>query len=218
MTGSAKPKGLGVLVYVTLAAAVVLWYVMFVVRPFNFWIMMTCSTSFLAVVALCASRGLFTRENVTVGNVVLGIVAAVTLYGVFRLGDEATRIFVPFWPALATHRADGLAAIYGNQGNISPIAIGLLLLFPIGFGEEVYWRGYIQRRFSGRWGPKCAFAITTLVYTAVHVPTGNMMLVLAALTCGLFWGALYWRTGSIVPGLVSHMVWDPLVLVVFPIA
>ena len=52
----------------------------------------------------------------------------------------------------------------------------------------------------------------------MHIPTENVMLVLAALTCGLFWGALYWKTGSIIPGLISHMVWDPLIFVLFPIS
>lgn len=218
MTDDAQPKGPGLFTYATLGVTAVLWYLMFVVQPFNFWVMMTCSTAFLGAIALLGGRNLIKKRDMTLANIVLGILSAIALYGVFWLGNEATRLFETLWPVLFSHRAAHLAAIYGNQGSVSPFAIGLLLLFPIGFGEEVYWRGYIQRRFGGRWGAKHAFLVTTLVYTAVHVPTGNVMLILAALTCGLFWGALYWKTGSIIPGLISHMVWDPLIFVVFPIS
>jgi hypothetical protein len=42
------------------------------------------------------------------------------------------------------------------------------------------------------------------------------MLVLAAAVCGLFWGVLYLRTGSILLVAVSHTLWDIAVFVLFP--
>ena len=42
------------------------------------------------------------------------------------------------------------------------------------------------------------------------------MLVLAAGVCGLFWGFLYLRTGSLLINLVSHTAWDIAIFLLFP--
>jgi membrane protease YdiL (CAAX protease family) len=62
-----------------------------------------------------------------------------------------------------------------------------------------------------------AYFVTILLYAGIHLPTKNPVLILAALTCGVFWGGLYWATGRLVPVLVSHMLWDPAIFVIFPI-
>jgi membrane protease YdiL (CAAX protease family) len=64
------------------------------------------------------------------------------------------------------------------------------------------------------WG----FILATSLYTAVHVATGNMVLVLAALVCGIFWGWLYMRYKSMLINVVSHTVWDILVFLILPFA
>ena len=35
---------------------------------------------------------------------------------------------------------------------------------------------------------------------------------------GLFWGGMYLKTGSLVPVLISHMIWDPLIFVLVPVS
>ncbi len=55
-----------------------------------------------------------------------------------------------------------------------------------------------------------------MLYTAVHLASGNIMLVLAAAVCGVFWGWLYLRYRSPVLNIVSHTLWDLAVFVVFP--
>jgi membrane protease YdiL (CAAX protease family) len=122
-----------------------------------------------------------------------------------------------FFPALLPDPAGNIASVYANLGGLSPGLVAFLLFFPIGFGEEIFWRGFVQRRFRERWSARSAFVLTALLYTAIHFPTGNPVLILAALTCGLFWGGFYWATGSLVPVLVSHMLWDPFIFVILPI-
>jgi hypothetical protein len=56
-----------------------------------------------------------------------------------------------------------------------------------------------------------------LVYAAAHAPTRSPLLVAAALACGLVWGALRARTGGLVAPFFAHLVWDALVLLVWPI-
>jgi hypothetical protein len=102
------------------------------------------------------------------------------------------------------------------MGNLSPIAVAGLLFFPIGFGEELFWRGYIQNKLAVKYGKYIGFIVATTIYTAIHIPTLNPVLILAALTCGIFWGYLYFLTGSLVVVIVSHMIWDPITFVFLP--
>ncbi|MCU0594255.1 MAG: CPBP family intramembrane metalloprotease [Desulfobacterota bacterium] len=212
MNGEPK-KGL----WLSIGLAFVLWFVMFVLRPLNFWLMLTFSTSLLSVVAFVLGRPLLSRQEFTAKNIFLGAVLAALLYAVFFVGNQFLMLVSRFFPSLLPDRAGNIASVYANLGGLSPTLVGLLLFFPIGFGEEVFWRGFVQRRFGERGTAMSAFILTTLLYTAIHVPTGNPVLILAALTCGVFWGGCYWATGSLVPVLVSHMLWDPMIFVVLPI-
>lgn len=203
--------------WASIGLASVLWVVMFVLQPFNFWAMLTFSTSLLSAVAFVLGRPLLSSREFTAKNVFVGVVLAALLYAVFYLGNQFLMIVSRLFPALLPDRAGNIASVYANLGGLSPGLVALLLFFPIGFGEEIFWRGFVQRRFRERGTAMSAFVLTTLLYTAIHVPTGNPVLILAALTCGLFWGGFYWATGSLVPVLVSHMLWDPFIFVIMPI-
>jgi membrane protease YdiL (CAAX protease family) len=51
----------------------------------------------------------------------------------------------------------------------------------------------------------------------VHVWSFNLMLMLAATLCGIFWGLVYLRFGRVWPGLISHALWDCLIFAVIPL-
>lgn len=88
----------------------------------------------------------------------------------------------------------------------------------IGPAEEIFWRGYVQRTFSAKWGPVSGFIAATAVYSLVHVGSCNFMLVMAALVAGGFWGLAYrFRPDRLGALVVSHAVWDAAVFVWFPI-
>jgi uncharacterized protein len=206
----------GYVVLVSLIFAFILWYTTFVIRPANFWLMMTFNTVFLGAVALPRIGVRSLRNDCTINKVLIGIVAAGLLYGIFWLGHLGL-IAIHNHTGLLPQRAENLNAVYANQGHVAPGLVALLLFFPIGFGEEVYWRGLVQKYLSSRWGTVAAFVATVLLYTAVHVSTGNPVLILASLVCGLFWSGLYQFTGSLVPVIVSHMIWDPFVFIILPV-
>lgn len=196
--------------YLSIVIAFILWFVMFVVKPFNFWVMMSVSTSILIAVSYLFGRPLFKTGELNIRNVSLGVASAVVLYFIFWTGKKLLPFFIPA-------HAENLSAVYGNMGGTPALIVAALLFFPIGFGEEIFWRGYIQKELSAGAGKYLGLIITTAIYTAVHIPTLNPVLILAALTCGLFWGYLYLLTGSLVVVLISHMIWDPLVFAVFPL-
>ena len=94
----------------------------------------------------------------------------------------------------------------------------MALLTWIGPAEEVFWRGFVQRRFGLSLGGWRAFWLTTAIYALVHIWSLNLMLMLAATLCGLFWGWMYRRYRNVWPGLISHAIWDCLIFVVIPLS
>ena len=199
------------LVYVALAF--VLWFIMFVLKPVNFWISMAFSTSLLSVISFVNYREQLKVSVSMVKEILIGIGSALLLYGVFWLG----KFILDNIGIIPNHNA-GISNVYANKGLFPPWLIGIMLFFPIGFGEEFFWRGYLQRHLSSKYGNLKSFLITVFFYTAVHIPTLNPVLILAAFLVGMFWGALFiWRKNNIVAPLVSHMVWDPMIFIIFPL-
>ena len=113
--------------------------------------------------------------------------------------------------------AGGIQNVYSFREGASPLRITLLILLLIGPGEELFWRGFIQRGWQNRFGPLIGWILASGLYSLVHVGSGNIMLILAALICGLFWGGLYLRRRSLLLVAVSHTLWDILIFVLFPL-
>ena len=111
---------------------------------------------------------------------------------------------------------EGISNVYAFKGDAEGIRIGLLMLLIIGPGEELFWRAFLQRHFQDRLGKRKGFILATVVYTGVHVLTGNLMLILAALVAGLFWGWMFMKYNSMVMNIISHTVWDISVFLLFP--
>jgi membrane protease YdiL (CAAX protease family) len=201
---------------ISVALAFFLWYATFIIRPFNFWLMMAFNTGLLSAISFISGGIPWRRKEWNLRNITLGVAAAVALYGVFWLGHEIL-ILASTYTGILPRRAENLNAIYASRVELPQYLIAILLFFPIGFGEEIYWRGFVQRLFQARSGKGAAFFLTLVLYTGVHLPTGNPVLILAAFICGIYWGALYRYTGSLVPVLISHMLWDPFIFVIAPI-
>jgi uncharacterized protein len=194
--------------------AAALWCVLFspcIHAPIGFWPGMTIASGALAAWAATIERGrMAVRFRLRAAHLAIGLVSAAVLYGLFWIGDQVSRTILPF-------AGDQIAAVYARRGSTSPLAVSALLFAWIGPAEEIFWRGFLQHRLAARWGDLRGWLLTSAVYGAVHLWAGNVMLFLAALLCGLFWGALYWRWRSLWPGIVSHAVWDVVIFVIAPV-
>ena len=146
----------------------------------------------------------------TVRHILIGIFSAIGLYIIFYLGNIITGYLFPFKDAQ-------VLSVYSNRSNGNLIWIGLLLLLVIGPGEEIYWRGFIQKNLSAKMGENKGYVISVLLYAGVHIITGNIMLVIAALVCGIYWGWLYKKEKCLLPVIISHAIWDLTVFVIFPL-
>jgi membrane protease YdiL (CAAX protease family) len=84
-------------------------------------------------------------------------------------------------------------------------------------GEEIFWRGFIQKRLLHYMGQRSSVIVSSLMYASVSLYSGEWILVLAAVISGLFWGSLYIWKRSIPLVIVSHLVFDLLIFILFPL-
>lgn len=193
--------------------ALLFWLVLFspwTADAVNFWAGMAAATGALAGAALAADRGrLAAVYAFRLRHIPMGLGAAAVLYGVFLAGNLLARWAFRF-------AGPEIAGVYDTRSQAPAPVIALLLLLWIGPAEEVFWRGFVQRRLGERLGRWRGYLLASLIYAGVHVWAFNAMLFVAALVCALFWGAMFLRTRSVWPGLISHAVWDVTVFVLFP--
>lgn len=198
----------------TLVLAAVLWTVMFspLTAPHvNFWWMMTASALTLSILSTCFNPGWWRDVKWSVPDLLLGVLIAAMLWGIFWMGDKVSSWLFDF-------ARPQVNLIYGMKEGESPWLLSVLMLFLIGPAEEIFWRGYVQRSLSQRWNSDKSFLVTTALYALVHAGSCNFMLLMAALVAGVVWGGLYRffpeRMAAII---VSHAVWDVAVFIWFPI-
>jgi uncharacterized protein len=199
------------------AVAAVLFMALFRLErlgPLDFWAGLASSVIIVVALGFAVDRGYGRRirEDLRSGllrKVGIGVVSAIALYAVFAAGRAAAVELFPF-------ASDGIGRIYALRSGTPLLRIILLIVFVIGPGEELFWRGFFQENAGGGPGRTTGFILTTLLYASVHLASGNIMLMLAAAVCGVFWGGLYLRFRSPLLNVISHTVWDLLVFVVFP--
>lgn len=210
-----KPKITATFFIVTLA--VLMFSPMFVMRQIgaiDFWWWMTINLSVLLTLAFVSDREYFhlLARDFTTGiwkKTGIGLLSALVLYLVFFLGNYLSRLWFDF-------ASPGVDGVYRFKGDATGIRIATLMLLVIGPGEELFWRGYLQRKFSNRYGRWTGLMIALILYTGVHIFTGNFMLIMAALICGLFWAWMYLKYESMLINVISHTVWDIVVFLILP--
>ena len=224
-----------------LFVAALLWFMMFspwTAGNVNFWGVMSSAAVLLLALSFWYGRDLW-KERLqdwksacsssgavlfAIKQIGLGIGIAAVLWGMFWVGDKAAQWL---FPSFARVEVD---AVYGLKQSADQQLIGWLLLCLIGPAEEIFWRGYVQESFCRLFKENrplwlqrlpagwAAMVVATAIYTLIHVPAMNFMLVMAALVCGIVWGGLYAFRRDWLPAIIlSHALWDAAVFVWFPI-
>jgi len=186
------------------------WFVSFYLNPYNFWLEMAGGVAILAALSLLLwnEYGQLTDWNLM--SPVKGIISALGLYGLFWVGNLVVTAMIPF-------AENEISAVYGNTGTASLPVIGVLLFLVIGPGEEIFWRGTVQKSLEENYGSLFGIIAGASLYALVHIWALNLTLFLAALVCGLVWGWLYSREGKLAPVIISHSVWSVLIFLIFPV-
>ncbi len=194
--------------------ATLLWFLIFspwTFGKFNFWAGMVPATGILALSGLYLDRkNLKEIYSFKSSYILIGVGSAVVLYLIFLAGNAISKLLFNFAQSQVSN-------IYLSRQQASPALIAVLLLGWIGPADEIFWRGFVQRRMSDRLGKWSGYLLASLFYAGIHVWAFNFMLFGAALVCGLFWGYLFLHYRSVWPGLISHALWDATVFVLLPI-
>ena len=111
---------------------------------------------------------------------------------------------------------DGLLALVGleDTGSLGFLARAVqgatggalaLLVLAVGAGagvaEELFFRGYVQKRLVARWGPRAGVAVTAVLFGLIHF---DLLHSAFALVGGLYLGWIAERAGSVWPSAVAH--------------
>jgi len=166
----------------------------------KFWERMTLTGLVLGSMALANDpelRRLRFRER----DVAVGLLSAVGLYAIFQAGDRMARSVMP-------KGSQEIGDIYALRSLRPKSEIATRLAAVIGPAEELFWRGFVQRRIGA------AGAVVT--YGGAHLVTGNATLIGAATVAGLYWGLLR-AIGMSMPALItSHVAWDIWIFLLAP--
>jgi membrane protease YdiL (CAAX protease family) len=175
----------------------------------SFWKRMTLTGATLGSLALATEPSLRDVKLLNKENVKGGLASAAALYGIFRAGDFFARKIMP-------RGSEDIQDVYELRGGHSPLALAVRLAAVIAPAEELFWRGFAQRRLARIYGAGMGNALGIAAYGAVHLPTGNATLIGAASVAGLYWGALAAAGMSIPALIVSHVTWDVVIFLVAP--
>jgi membrane protease YdiL (CAAX protease family) len=173
----------------------------------NFWVKIGLSVAAVSLYSLFWQRP---KISFQLRSFLLGLFSAAILYFIFLLGNKLAPMILPG----AKNQVGG---IYSFGAGANKVLIFLLLFFITGPGEEIFWRGFLQDRLMKKWGNFSGYLITTALYGGVHLFSCNLMLILAAIVAGAFWGFLYLWKKDLLIQITSHSFWSAVIFAVAPI-
>ena len=198
------------LAFATLPVAALLFANDFVFSRREFWIAMTSGVLVLAMFAAAIRGPALYHEKTHASDIALGAGSFVFLYAVFWIGDKVLRLIRPA-------SGNEISTIYDLRTQMPAVAIALLLVFIIGPGEELYWRGLVNWAIASRFGDGAAVIVGTALYAGVHLVAQNAAIVIAAVVAGLTWSLIYAIRRRLFPVIVSHVLFDLFLFVLAPV-
>ncbi|MHA6287242.1 CPBP family intramembrane glutamic endopeptidase [Maricaulis sp. CAU 1757] len=129
----------------------------------------------------------------------LAVVMALAAF-VLRLGLAKEMVaWVPGWLPLVQPPF----ALDGASGVVMATGFLVMTVVITPLAEEVFYRGFLFRWMSAYRGVRLAALISSMMFAVMHVVPPQ---VISAFGLALVLCWLYWRTGSIWPAIVAHMV------------
>jgi membrane protease YdiL (CAAX protease family) len=97
-----------------------------------------------------------------------------------------------------------------SVGQFVGVLLAVAVIAPI--TEEIFFRGYVFTALSTTRGLPIAFVTSGVLFAGSHL---NAQALLPILVIGLGFCYLYWRTNSLVPSIVAHMLNNAVALTAF---
>ncbi|MBM7693151.1 membrane protease YdiL (CAAX protease family) [Peribacillus deserti] len=173
----------------------------------HFWGIYTAASGCLLLFTLSA-REIYIKK-LSVKDLLLGAISGLLLYGLFYAG----LVFFNFLKVNLSYAADQLYFYYKPK-ELWQYFVLVFLLIP---AEELFWRGFIQKRLSHYFSFYSCILLSALLYSLPMLYSRNAALVAAGLVSGLFWGFHFQASRSLPAVILSHLVFDIFLLIIFPL-
>ncbi|MFK5583280.1 CPBP family intramembrane glutamic endopeptidase [Serinicoccus sp. LYQ131] len=195
-------------------------------RLFPLWLAIVWIVVYIVAIGVGDTLSLsIGRENSATAVVVLALSVGLVLYlgATSRLREYGVRaprpadyrtclFYLPLLVMACLQYAKGL------DGDLDTVAIALvvLLMVGVGFAEELIFRGFLYRAIAHRSGVRRAVVISGVTFGLGHVVnlargyTGldQILQVVVAIAVGIVLALLVAVTGSIMPGVVFHVLFN----------
>jgi len=89
-----------------------------------------------------------------------------------------------------------------SETSIALLAFSVAILTP--FAEELLFRGFILGMLMKRYEDTTAVVISSLIFAIAHEPIAMGL----AFGGGLLYGWVRVKTGSVIPGMMAHAIWN----------
>lgn len=192
-----------------LISAHILIYITYHNTAAVFWYLYTASILFCVSIAITSKKNKDIRFSLK-ESLLYGLLSGVLIYAIFALGNTIIQ-----WVDLSSLSKD-VAHLY-KRYSPSLIWHFIVLFLVIIPGEEIFWRGFVQKRISEHFQAKTTIIISTILYTLPMIYSHNSALILAGITAGFIWAALYQWKKSLSLVIISHLIFDFLLLVILPL-
>ena len=138
----------------------------------------------------------------------VGAGAGLALYA----ATTAFVLVVRRWPVFDRH----VVGLYRSGEGLSlPVAL-LLIALVYAPGEEIFWRGLVQRALASPLSVAAGAALAWAAYAVAESASGSLPIIAAGVVAGGTWAALALWTGGVVASSVCHVVWTGAMLAVPP--
>ncbi|WP_373298361.1 CPBP family intramembrane glutamic endopeptidase [Nakamurella endophytica] len=135
--------------------------------------------------------------------VLIPVLTGLAVVVVFVAGALVVRDIAPL------HRLVDSVLAHAREGSAPLVAVITLVN---GIAEEIFFRGGLYAAI----GVRQPVLISTLVYTAVTLASGNIMLVFAAVTLGFVLGLQRRASGGILAPILTHITWSMSMFLLLP--
>ena len=95
-----------------------------------------------------------------------------------------------------------------SDTSLALLAFSVTILTP--FAEELLFRGFILGMLLKRYSDTQSIVISSLIFAIAHEPIAMVL----AFGGGLLYGWVRVRTGSILPGMIAHAIWNGFITAV----
>jgi len=136
-------------------------------------------------------------------SIVIGLSAAV-------LSDEIDRIVTHFIE-IPEELEKLTTEIVHAETLIQGIVIVVAIILMASIFEEILFRGVLQSALENKMDAPHAIFVTALIFSFFHMPQWMIQIILL----GLLLSYMAWRSGSIIPGIIVHLINNSLAVLFY---